>query len=78
VYIGVLVPNGYERILYVHRHIELRKIEMFLENTEVIYPNASFAMLYGETEYLIRKRGYSIYAMDLLIGFSQNHMGSLF
>ncbi len=49
-------------------HVELRKIEMFLENTEVIYPNESFAMFYGETEYLIRKRGHSVYAMDLLIG----------
>lgn len=48
--------------------LELRKIEMFSENVETVYPNQSFAFMYGETEALIRKNGFTVSSMDLLIG----------
>jgi tRNA(fMet)-specific endonuclease VapC len=47
---------------------ELRKVELLTELIEVVLPDRSFAVAYGETEAALRKAGTPIPQMDLLIG----------
>ena len=54
---------------------ELRKIEVFSENIEIIYPDRPFTVLYGETESYLRKKGTPIPVMDLLIGITAKQYG---
>ncbi len=54
---------------------ELRKVELFAENIEIVYPDRPFAVLYGEAETFLRKNGTPIPVMDLLIGISARQYG---
>lgn len=47
---------------------ELRKIELLTEFIEIILPDRSFPVAYGEVEAALRKAGKPIPQMDLLIG----------
>ena len=47
---------------------ELRKVDNFLTFVNVVYPDFSFSIIYGETEAILRKNGTPIPVMDLLIG----------
>jgi tRNA(fMet)-specific endonuclease VapC len=46
---------------------ELAKLEALVEFIPVVYPNASFAMVYSQIEAQLRKRGRLIPLMDMLI-----------
>jgi tRNA(fMet)-specific endonuclease VapC len=54
---------------------ELRKIELFSEYLEIVYPDRVFPVLYGETESFLRKNGTPIPVMDLLIGITSKQYG---
>ncbi len=54
---------------------ELRKIELFSEKIETVYPDRSFPVLYGEAECFLRKNGTPIPVMDLLIGVMSKQYG---
>lgn len=54
---------------------ELKKVELLIEDIQIVYPNQSFAVLYGETEAYLRKKGSVIPIMDLLIGISAKQYG---
>ena len=54
---------------------ELRKVMMFSELVEIILPDRSFAVAYGEEEAVLRRRGKAIPAMDLLIGVMAKQYG---
>jgi predicted nucleic acid-binding protein len=54
---------------------ELRKIELLSEQLEIVYPDKSFPILYGEAEAFLRKKGATIPVMDLLIGISAKSYG---
>ncbi len=47
---------------------ELEKIERLFEIVEIVLPERSFAVAYGETEAFLRRKGKPIPTMDLLIG----------
>jgi tRNA(fMet)-specific endonuclease VapC len=47
---------------------ELRRIELLSENLAAVYPDATFAVAYGELESYLRMQGIPIPTMDLLIG----------
>ena len=49
---------------------ELRKIELLTESLEIVYPDKTFPVLYGEAESYLRKQGTPIPVMDLLIGIT--------
>jgi tRNA(fMet)-specific endonuclease VapC len=49
---------------------ELRKIETLFEIVEIILPERSFAVAYGEAEAILRRKGKAIPTMDLLIGLT--------
>ena len=54
---------------------ELRKVEMFSEIVEIVCPDRSFAVAYGEAEALLRRNGKPIPTMDLLIGLTAKQYG---
>lgn len=54
---------------------EIRKIEMLMEFIEVVLPDRSFAVVYGEAEAALRKAGNPIPVMDLLIGVTAKMRG---
>jgi tRNA(fMet)-specific endonuclease VapC len=56
-------------------HVELRKAEMFCELVEIILPDRTFAVAYGEAEAYLRQSGKSIPTMDLLIGVTAKQYG---
>jgi tRNA(fMet)-specific endonuclease VapC len=49
---------------------ELRRLQMFLELLEIVLPEPSFPVAYGEAEAQLRKKGRPIPTMDLLIGIT--------
>ncbi len=49
---------------------ELRKIQALSEIVEIVVPDRSFAVAYGETEAFLRRKGRTIPTMDLLIGLT--------
>jgi tRNA(fMet)-specific endonuclease VapC len=49
---------------------ELRKVETLLEIVEIIQPERSFAVAYGEAEAILRRKGEAVPTMDLLIGLT--------
>ena len=55
---------------------ELRKVEAFLEHVDVVIPERSFAVAYGEMEALLRGKGRPIPTMDLMIGVMARMLGS--
>ena len=56
-------------------HVELRKVQMFCEIVEMVRPDRSFAVAYGEAETFLRRNGSSIPTMDLLIGLTAKQYG---
>lgn len=54
---------------------ELAKVEVLTDHIQVIYPDASFPVFYGEAEAGLRKRGTPIPVMDLLIGITAKAAG---
>ena len=54
---------------------ELRKVELFCEIVEMIRPDRSFAVAYGEAEAFLRRSGNPIATMDLLIGLTAKQYG---
>jgi len=54
---------------------ELRKVEMLTEFVEMVLPDRSFAVAYGEAEAFLRKRGKRVPVMDLLIGVMAQAQG---
>jgi tRNA(fMet)-specific endonuclease VapC len=54
---------------------ELRKVEMFSELVEIVRPDRSFAVAYGEAEALLRQGGKAVPTMDLLIGVMAKQHG---
>ena len=54
---------------------ELRKVEMFSELVEIIRPDRSFAVAYGEAEAYLRQSGKAIPTMDLMIGLTAKQHG---
>ena len=51
-----------------HPRRELRRVEMLVQKINVVYPDSTFAVAYGETEAFLRQQGLPIPTMDLLIG----------
>ena len=51
-----------------HPRRELRKVAALAERVAVAYPDATFAVAYGEMEAHLRRKGTPIPTMDLLIG----------
>lgn len=51
-----------------HPKKELQRVEILADNLRIVYPDTTFPVAYGETEALLRKQGYPIPTMDLLIG----------
>ena len=49
---------------------ELRKIQTLFEIIEIVLPERSFAVAYGEAEAFLRRKGAAIPTMDLLIGLT--------
>lgn len=54
---------------------ELKKLGLFMEYLEVLYPGTSFPVLYGELEAMLRKSGTPIPVMDLLIAVTAKSFG---
>ena len=54
---------------------ELRKVELFCEIVEMVLPDRSFAVAYGEAEAFLRRSGNPIATMDLLIGLTAKQYG---
>lgn len=54
---------------------ELKKLGLFTEYLEVLYPGTSFSVLYGELEAFLRKSGNPIPVMDLLIAVTAKSFG---
>lgn len=49
---------------------ELKRVELFKEYVDIIYPNSSFPLIYANIESYLRKSGIPIPTMDLLIAAS--------
>ena len=47
---------------------ELARVEKLLDLVELVLPDATFAVAYGEAEAALRRKGQPIPTMDLLIG----------
>ena len=47
---------------------ELKKVERLMDLVELIVPDRTLAVAYGETEAAVRRKGRPIPTMDLLIG----------
>jgi len=58
-----------------HPKNELKKVELLTSFIEVLYPESSFPVLYGELESYLRKNGTPIPVMDLLIAVSAKSAG---
>jgi len=58
-----------------HPDSELQKVEMFSEFVEVVLPDRSLAISYGEAEAFLRKKGTPVSTMDLLIGVTAKIYG---
>lgn len=54
--------------LSLHPTRELCRVESFAEGLQTVYPDAAFAVAFGEAEALLRRNGTPIPVMDLLIG----------
>ena len=54
---------------------ELKKVELITSFAEVLYPESSFSVLYGELESFLRKNGMPMPVMDLLIAVSAKAAG---
>ena len=50
--------------------VELRKIHTLSEIVEIVQPERSLAVAYGEAEAFLRRKGRAIPTMDLLIGLT--------
>jgi tRNA(fMet)-specific endonuclease VapC len=61
--------------LSINPRVELRKVELLCELVEIILPDRTFAVAYGETESYLRQSGKSIPTMDLLIGVTAKQYG---
>lgn len=48
--------------------LEIRKVERLTDRVEMVSPDKTFPVAYGEAEAALRKRGMPIPVMDLLIG----------
>lgn len=59
---GVCLSNDPEQ--------ELKKVELFAEYVDILYPDRAFSAVYGETLARCRKNGIAVSTMDLLIGVS--------
>jgi tRNA(fMet)-specific endonuclease VapC len=46
---------------------EVKKVRLLCQHYEVVYPDDRFAPIYGTTLAEIRKQGYSVATMDLLV-----------
>ena len=54
---------------------ELRKIGRLMEHVELVFPDRSFAVAYGEAEAALRLKGNPIPTMDLMIGVQAKSFG---
>ncbi len=54
---------------------ELRKVEILSEKLEIVYPDSTFPIAYGEAEATLRSQGIPIPVMDLLIGVTAKTHG---
>jgi tRNA(fMet)-specific endonuclease VapC len=54
---------------------ELRKVGRLAEHVELVFPDRSFAVAYGEAEALLRRKGHPIPTMDLMIGVQAKLFG---
>jgi len=61
--------------LSAHPKRELQKVERLSATLNVVYPDASFAVAYGEVEAFLRKNGTPVSTMDLLIGVTAKMRG---
>jgi predicted nucleic acid-binding protein len=51
-----------------HPAAEIRNVERFMELAEIVLPDRTFAVAYGESEAALRRKGTPIPVMDLMIG----------
>ncbi len=51
-----------------HPRRELRRVQLFSERVQVMYPGPTFAVSYGEAEADLRGQAVPVPTMDLLIG----------
>ena len=58
-----------------HPHRELRRVELLADSLTVVYPEATFAVAYGELEAHLRRHGTPVPTMDLLIGVTAKNHG---
>jgi len=58
-----------------HPAEELRKVGRLAEHVELVLPDRSFAVAYGEAEALLRRKGRPIPTMDLMIGVQAKSFG---
>lgn len=54
---------------------ELGRVERFIENLSIVYPDEGFAVAYAEAEVALRSEGTPIPTMDLLIGTTAKMRG---
>jgi len=54
---------------------ELRKVGRLMEHVELVFPDRSFAVAYGEAEAALRRKGHPIPTMDLMIGVQAKCFG---
>ena len=54
---------------------EIRKVQHLSELVEVVLPDQTFPIAYGEAEAALRRRGTTIPTMDLLIGVTAKAYG---
>ncbi len=54
---------------------ELRRVERLTDSLLVVHPDESFAVVYAETEVVLRRSGTPIPTMDLLIGVTAKMRG---
>lgn len=58
-----------------HPNRESRRVELLTSRLEVVYPDATFPVTYGELEAYLRRSGTLIPVMDLLIGVTAKAYG---
>ena len=54
---------------------EIRKVQRFSELVEVVLPDRTFPVAYGEAEAVLRRQGMPVPTMDLLIGVTAKAHG---
>ena len=58
-----------------HPRRELRRVELLADSLNIVYPEATFAVAYGELEAHLRRHGTPVPTMDLLIGATAKNHG---